>query len=467
MARPLSHKFARFAASGLLAVQAAITTTVISEFTLSTPGITTAGAAQAQDANEIYPKVAPAVVYIKTDRGTGSGVVIKSNGLIVTNAHVVAGVRDIQVELQDGRKLAAEVVSLGDSKCLDLAVLKVQASNLPTIKFAATGSVQKGQRAFTVGYPRGLKPSAITQGIVSNIYNEFGLIQMDAAIIPGNSGGALVNDRGELVGITTKKGVDENTGMNLAVATDKVQTLLQAYQQKLSPTIGRYLIPVSQSASQPLAQTLELGKTQQGQLRSQGNLVCADQSRANLYTFEGKADQPVMISMSSAAMGSYLMLLGPDGQLLGRDSSGGVNQNALVVAKLPQQGTYTVIANSEKGSELGRYQINTSTPLLFERGSVNANEPERRYTITGKAGQAIAVSLLGFEFDPYLTLTDANGGSIAQGKLKRQETVTAKFPKDGVYTLTVRTVKPGDRGKFALLVLTQPTTAPNNQITQR
>lgn len=461
MTRQTAYRLTRFMASGLVAVQTAIAATAISEFSLTTPDLSLSHVAQAQESNaaaeEVYRKAAPAVVFVQTDKGTGSGVIIESNGLIVTNAYVLENAKWANVELPDGRKFAAQLAAKGHSDCLDLALLKIEGANLPKVKFAAQNAIQTGQRVFAIGYPREIKPSSITQGIISNVHSDRGLIQMDASINPGNSGGALLNSRGELIGINTFKSRDDQ-GLNFAIAAHKVQILLQAMKEGISPTIGQYLIPAIASPTSSLSSTLSVNETQEGRLQKTGNFFC-DGSRADLYTFQGEADQPILINMSSSEIGSFLMLLAPNGEVLGRDKSENRGQSAQVMVNLPQRGTYTVIANSVRPEQLGRYRLQVSTPLMVEQSKLTPTDPRledgslyRRYAFSGKAGQAIAVVLHQAEFDPFVAVVDPAGKVVAQGAVKRQGVVRMELPKDGTYTLIVSTAKPGDRGQFFLSV---------------
>jgi serine protease Do len=143
----------------------------------------------------------------KRQRGSGSGVILSSDGYIVTNNHVVADSRDLLVILPDSREFPAKVV--GADPETDLAVIKIQAEDLPVIPWGNSSSLAVGQYVLAIGNPFGLN-STVTLGIVSGLdrggmglarFEDF--IQTDAAINPGNSGGALVNTHGELVGINT------------------------------------------------------------------------------------------------------------------------------------------------------------------------------------------------------------------------------------------------------------------------
>jgi len=461
-------RLTRVVASGLLALQAAIVTTAISEFTLTVPGVSPSHAAHAQDkgsADAIYRKAASAVVYIKADQNdgysTGSGVIIDSSGIIVTNAHVVEGAQQVSVELSDGRNFEAKVISQGSKDCLDIAILKIQGTNLPKLNFSAMGSLQKGERVFAIGYPKGIKPSAITQGIVSNLYTERGMIQTDTTLIPGNSGGALLNSRGELVGINTLKGMDDQTGMNFAISSDKVQDLLLALKQGVSPSIGQVLIPASQRSASRLAPPLSLeGIMVSGRLQKADSMMCLDSSRAQLYTFQGRASQSIMLDMTSSEMGSFLMVLDPNGRVLAKAQVEKRNQIARILSNLPTTGTYTVIANATQAERLGSYYLQATIPLLVVEANklsdidpqFSNGSPYRSYRFTGKAGQTIAVALHQFDFAPYLILRDANGKVVVEGSADRQGTINIKLPQDGFYELIVSTVKPSDRGQFSLSI---------------
>ena len=142
-----------------------------------------------------------------SDNSLGSGVIVSEQGLILTNHHVISSADTIEVALADGRKLSAKIV--GTDPESDLALLKVEANNLPSITFASTDQLDVGDVVLAIGNPFGVGQT-ITQGIVSalgrnhlgiNTYENF--IQTDASINPGNSGGALIDTAGNLVGINS------------------------------------------------------------------------------------------------------------------------------------------------------------------------------------------------------------------------------------------------------------------------
>jgi serine protease Do len=142
--------------------------------------------------------------------GIGSGVIISPDGYIVTNNHVVDGATQIKVTLHDRRRLNAKVI--GVDKLTDLAVIKVDAQELPAMSWGDSSKLQPGQTVLAFGSPFGYFQFSVTRGIVSAVNRPNhsddarklgGYIQTDAAINPGNSGGALINAHGELVGINT------------------------------------------------------------------------------------------------------------------------------------------------------------------------------------------------------------------------------------------------------------------------
>lgn len=169
----------------------------------------------------IAEKVGPSVVNISTvsivqyffqpipTQGAGSGVIISRDGYIITNNHVIEGAKSIKVTLGDGQTLDGRLV--GRDPFTDIAVIKVNANNLPYAKFSDSSKLKVGQIAIAIGNPFGLGKT-VTAGIVSALERSIqpnegviieSLIQTDAAINPGNSGGALVGSNGEVIGINT------------------------------------------------------------------------------------------------------------------------------------------------------------------------------------------------------------------------------------------------------------------------
>ncbi len=187
------------------------------------------------------------------EKGQGSGVIIDSSGLILTNAHVVERVDHVMITLQNGNQLDGTVI--GTDQVTDLALVKVnEFSGLESAKLGDSEDLQVGDWAIALGTPYGLE-STVTLGIVSSLHRDINslgfsdkrldLIQTDAAINPGNSGGPLINSTGEVIGINTLVRSGPGAGLGFAIPINlasKVTNQLLANGEVIHPYLGAQLV---------------------------------------------------------------------------------------------------------------------------------------------------------------------------------------------------------------------------------
>ena len=211
----------------------------------------------------IVSKVAPAVVTVRSEQrartgqrnggGLGSGVIVNGGGYIVTNHHVIDGADRVEVELKDRRSFPARVI--GSDEASDLAVLKVEAANLPSVPFGNSEVVNVGDVVLAFGNPLGVGQT-VTMGIISAKGRATGLgdgsfedfLQTDAPINSGNSGGALVNTRGELVGINSQilSPSGGNIGIGFSIPANMVRAVTDALVTDGKVHRGRLGVTVQQ-----------------------------------------------------------------------------------------------------------------------------------------------------------------------------------------------------------------------------
>ncbi|MBE6550575.1 MAG: trypsin-like serine protease [Ruminococcaceae bacterium] len=222
--------------------------------------------------------------------GAGSGVIISKDGYIVTNNHVITGGDTITVFLHDGRDYQAEVI--GSDEKSDLAVLKIDAEGLTNAKIGESSTLRVGDYAIAVGNPLGELQGTVSMGIISALDrlvnvdgNDLVLLQTDAAVNPGNSGGGLFDSNGDLIGVVTAKEAAENVeGLGFAIPMDIakpiIADLLSFGYVTGRPTVGIETILISSRYSALYNNVSKLGvyvyKVHSGSLAEQAGLKRAD-----------------------------------------------------------------------------------------------------------------------------------------------------------------------------------------------
>ncbi|MDT8990928.1 DegQ family serine endoprotease [Curvibacter sp. APW13] len=203
-------------------------------------------------------------------RGVGSGFVLSSDGLIMTNAHVVDGADEMIVTLTDKREFKAKLV--GADKRSDVAVVKIEASGLPAVKIGDVNRLKVGEWVMAIGSPFGLE-NTVTAGIVSAKQRDTGdylpFIQTDVAINPGNSGGPLINMRGEVVGINSQIYSRSGgfMGISFSIPIDEAMRVSDQLRANGRVSRGRIGVQIEQ-VTKEVAESIGLGKPQGALVRA-------------------------------------------------------------------------------------------------------------------------------------------------------------------------------------------------------
>jgi serine protease Do len=252
--------------------------------------------------------------------GLGSGIIVSSDGYILTNNHVVEGADELEIELFDGRLLNAKIV--GRDPQSDVAVLKVDARDLRPAKLGDSSAMQVGDWVVAIGSPFGLEQT-VTAGIISATNRQTGIIanrtggrgyedflQTDAAINPGNSGGPLVNLRGEVIGINTaiNSRTGSNTGIGFAIPSNMASMIMQDLKtsgEVVRGYIGAYLedLTARNAESYNLPETVSraaiITKVAEGQPAAQSGLQADDVvTRIGKRRIRSMADMQSIVAMT-------------------------------------------------------------------------------------------------------------------------------------------------------------------------
>jgi S1-C subfamily serine protease len=187
---------------------------------------------------DVVARARPAVVYLKSTAKSGSGFFITDTGVITTNAHLARGEQALLATLSTGVQLNAKIIYIDPER--DIALAKIDGSNFPHLPLAAAGSVRQGETVVAIGNPGGAMLFSVTKGVVSAIgrFSSAGpgiWIQTDATVNPGNSGGPLLNLRGEVIGMNTLKLEKKNvSGIGFALSASDLLAVLQHFYPALN-----------------------------------------------------------------------------------------------------------------------------------------------------------------------------------------------------------------------------------------
>ena len=250
-------------------------------------------------------------------RGVGSGFILSSDGLIMTNAHVVEGADEVIVTLTDKREFKAKLI--GADKRSDVALVKIDAAGLPAVKVGDVSRLRVGEWVMAIGSPFGLE-NTVTAGIVSAKQRDTGdylpFIQTDVAINPGNSGGPLINMRGEVVGINSQIYSRSGGSMGISFAIPMDEAVRVSEQLRVSGRVSRGRIGVQiDQVTKEVAESIGLGKAQGALVRAVEPGAPAEKAGVEagdiIVKFEGKAvekssDLPRMVGSTKPGTRSAL-----------------------------------------------------------------------------------------------------------------------------------------------------------------
>jgi serine protease Do len=324
--------------------------------------------------SKVYNQSISAIVTIKNGKSHGTGFLVSVDGLIITNAHVVAdGPRVVTVKFNDGTQVSADVLGFAKDG-VDLAVLQIYPNKkLSFLPLGDGKSINVGQPIFVIGTPLEEDyQGTLTEGIISRIDDQKGKIQHNANTSPGNSGSPVLNQQGEVIAVHSEGDLQSavydpegnkigttKSGINFAVSLDRLRKFLTDMRsQDIAP--DSTLVEAKEEESIiPITLNNQVIK---GQLTKKGNY-------ANKYQFKGTAGQKIIVEMNSEDIDSFLRL---SRQMDSSDSTqleeittnndrGPGNFNARIVTTLPNNGIYIIETTSLSGNEIGNYTLKVST----------------------------------------------------------------------------------------------------------
>ncbi|MGI4849125.1 MAG: DegQ family serine endoprotease [Janthinobacterium lividum] len=242
----------------------------------------------------------------EVQRGVGSGFIISADGYILTNAHVVDGADEVYVTMTDKREYKAKII--GADKRTDVALVKIEGSNLPRLAFGDSSKARVGEWVIAIGSPFGLE-NTVTAGIISAKSRDTGdylpLIQTDVAVNPGNSGGPLVNSRGEVIGINSQIYSRSGGYMGISFAvpideamrvSDQLRTAGRVTRGRIGVQIGEVTKDVAESLGLPKAQGALVQRIEAGSPAASAGVEAGDVIvKFNGVAIEKSSDLPRMV----------------------------------------------------------------------------------------------------------------------------------------------------------------------------
>jgi serine protease Do len=373
-------------------------------------------------------------------RGVGSGFILSADGYVLTNAHVVEGAEEVIVTLPDKREFKAKTI--GSDKRSDVALVKVEATGLPTVRIGDPGRLKVGEWVIAIGSPFGLENS-VTAGIVSAKARDtdsfLPLIQTDVAINPGNSGGPLINMRGEVVGINSQiySRSGGYMGISFAIPIDEATRVSEQLRVSGRVTRGRIGVVIDR-VTRDVAESIGLGRATGALVRSveaggpaekagveAGDIITKVDSR----TVEGSVDLPRIVGGIKPGTKATLQVF----------RRGGTRELSVVVAELePERVVARKAPEREKPAPVGSFGLAVS-----DLTDAQKRESKTKNGVHVDAAEGAAARAGVRENDIIVTVDNVEITSA-----KQFESVIAKLDKGKPVTLLVRT---GEIAKFLIV----------------
>ena len=394
--------------------------------------------------NQPSPRRQPTPDGEPQQRGVGSGFILSADGYVLTNAHVVDGADEVFVTLTDKREFKARLV--GTDRRSDVALVKIEASGLPSVRIGDVGKLRVGEWVIAIGSPFGLE-NTVTAGIVSAKSRDTGeflpLIQTDVAINPGNSGGPLINMRGEVVGINSQIYSRSGGYMGISFAIPIDEATRVADQLKTTGRVSRGRIGVSiDQVTKEVAESIGLGKATGALVRSVeagGPAEKAGVEAGDIITrFEGRTveksgDLPRIVG--GVKPGSRATL-----QVFRR---GAYKDLTVLVAEVEPDRERSAAAGGERDNKAAPPVVGTLGIAVSDLNEAQKRELKVKNGVRVETAEGIAARAGLREGDVILSLDNTEVTSA-----KQFETVVAKLDKTKPVTALVRR---GDTVNFLII----------------
>ena len=374
-------------------------------------------------------------------RGVGSGFILSADGYVMTNAHVVDGAEEVIVTLTDKREFKAKPI--GADKRSDVALLKIEATGLPTVRLGDVNRLKVGEWVIAIGSPFGLE-NTVTAGIVSAKSRDTGeflpLIQTDVAINPGNSGGPLINMRGEVVGINSQiySRSGGYQGISFAIPIDEANRVSDQLRVSGRVIRGRIAVSIDQ-VTKEVAESIGLGKPMGALVRSVESGGPADKAGVEagdiITKFDGKAidksgDLPRIVG--GVKPGTKVTL-----QVFRR---GAYRDFAVTVAEVEAERT---TRTAERGEPKPKANVEAMGLVVADLSDAQKRELKIKSGVRVESADGIAARAGLREGDVILSVDNAEITSA-----KQFESVVAKLDKSRAVTVLVRR---GDAANFIVI----------------